>query len=68
MQEKYASEKRTDLQIIEHKSRGLELLLFYRAHLREFADAGFRYEGIFEYVQHKPGRPTNFTLRRVKSD
>jgi hypothetical protein len=52
---------RSDQLIIEHKARGLELLVFYRVD----ADEPFRYEGIFEYVEHSGPRPTNFKLMRV---
>jgi hypothetical protein len=52
---------RSDQLIIEHKARGLELLVFYRID----ADKPFQYEGIFEYVQHSGAHPTNFKLRRV---
>jgi hypothetical protein len=52
---------RSDKMIIEHKARGLELLVFYRVD----ADEPFRYEGIFEYVEHSGAHPTNFKLRRV---
>jgi hypothetical protein len=52
---------RSDQMIIEHKARGLELLVFYRID----ADEPFRYEGIFEYVEHSGAHPTNFRLRRV---
>lgn len=52
---------RSDKMIIEHKARGLELLVFFRVE----ADEPFRYEGIFEYVEHTGAHPTNFKLRRV---
>jgi putative restriction endonuclease len=52
---------RSDKLIIEHKARGLELLVFYRLDTNE----PFRYEGIFEYVEHSGPLPTNFKLRRV---
>lgn len=52
---------RSDGMIIEHKARGLELLVFYRVD----ADEPFRYEGIFEYVEHSGAHPTNFKLRRI---
>ncbi len=51
---------RSDKMIIEHKARGLELLVFYRVN----ADEPFRYEGNFEYVEHGGAHPTNFKLRR----
>jgi len=52
---------RSDKMIVEHKARGLEVLVFYRVD----ADEPFRYEGIFEYVEHTGAHPTNFKLRRV---
>jgi hypothetical protein len=52
---------RSDKMIIEHKARGLELLVFYRNN----ADEPFRYEGTFEYVEHGGAHPTNFKLRRT---
>ena len=54
---------RSDQMIIEHKARGLELLVFYRVD----ADKPFRYEGIFEHIDHSGARPTNFKLRRVQT-
>ncbi len=52
---------RSDQMIIEHKKRGFELLVFYRTE----ADEPFRYEGLFEYVDHEGGQPTEFKLIRV---
>lgn len=59
--------RRTDSLIIEHRARGLELLVFYRKNKREFPGAGFRYLGPFEYVSHTAplSGPTHFHLRRV---
>ncbi len=54
------SSGRSDQLIIDHEDRGLELLLFYR----EKADSPFRYEGIFEYIEHSGAKPTSFKLRR----
>ena len=54
---------KSDLLIIEHQKRGLELLLFYRDEPKQYADSGFRYLGPVEHVDHKAGRPTSFTLR-----
>jgi putative restriction endonuclease len=54
---------KSDLMIIEHKSRDLELLLFYRDEPKQYADAGFRYLGLVEYISHNPGHPSSFTLR-----
>jgi Domain of unknown function (DUF3427) len=58
---------RTDSLIIDHKRTGENLLLFYRRAKYEFEGAGFRYEGVFEYVSHSGGYPTNFVLRRAGS-
>ena len=55
---------RTDHRIIDHKQTGEKLLVFYRRAKYEFDHAGFRYEGMFEYVSHSGGGPTNFVLRR----
>jgi len=56
---------RKDDLIIGHRNRGLELLVFYRREKYEFADAGFRYEGPFEYVSHRGSEPAHFRLQRV---
>ena len=56
---------KSDSLIIEHQKRGLELLLFYRDEPKQYADSGFRYLGPVEYVDHKPGSPTSFTLRLI---
>lgn len=58
---------RTDGLIIEHVQRGDELLLFYRDSKIEHPNAGFRYEGPFEYEDHKGAGPVTFTLHRVQS-
>ena len=55
---------RTDSLIIEHQNRGLEILLFYRLHKLQYAQAGFRYEGPFCYQSHSGAKPTNFVLVR----
>ena len=54
---------KSDLMIVEHNLRGLELLVFYRDEPKQYADSGFRYLGQVEYVTHKGGHPTSFTLR-----
>lgn len=59
-------EGRTDRMIIEHEEGGLELLVFYREHRRQHPNAGFMYEGRFEYVTHRGTRPTSFRLRRAR--
>lgn len=56
---------RKDDLIIEHRQHGLEILVFYRLEKYEFRDAGFRYEGPFEYVSHYGSNPAHFTLRRT---
>ena len=58
---------RTDSLIIDHKRTGENLLLFYRRAKYEFEGAGFRYEGVFEYVSHSGSHPTSFVLRRAVS-
>jgi len=55
---------RKDKFVIEHKRRELELLLFYRRAKYEHARAGFRFEGVFEYVSHAGANPSSFVLRR----
>ncbi len=59
---------RTDVKIIDHVGRGLELLLFYRTSKYQYPEAGFRYEGQFEYVSHSGAQPTHFVLQRVAMD
>jgi hypothetical protein len=58
---------RTDSLIIDHKRTGENLLVFYRRAKYEFEGAGFKYEGVFEYVSHSGSRPTSFVLRRAVS-
>jgi hypothetical protein len=58
---------RTDSLIIDHKHTGESLLLFYRRAKYEFEGAGFRYEGVFEYISHSGSHPTSFVLRRAAS-
>ncbi|WP_447791345.1 HNH endonuclease [Pseudomonas farris] len=55
---------RTDHLILEHRKRGLELLVFYRREKNEHSGAGFRYEGAFFYESHSDSGPTSFVLRR----
>jgi len=62
---------RTDRLIVEHRINGLELLLFRRKRKYEHPNAGFRYEGTFEYICHAPGdasrkKPSRFVLRRLQ--
>jgi hypothetical protein len=59
---------RTDSLIIDHRHRGLEILVFLRKRKYEFPGAGFRYIGLFNYVSHSGGGPTDFILRRAISD
>jgi putative restriction endonuclease len=54
---------KSDLMIIEHNPRDLELLLFYRDEPKQYADSGFRYLGQVEYITHEGAHPTSFTLR-----
>ena len=56
---------RKDRLIIEHKERGLELLVFYRKQKYEFARAGFRFEGAFDYGSHSGQGPAHFKLYRA---
>jgi len=58
---------RTDSLIIDHKRTGENLLVFYRRAKYEFEGAGFKYEGVFKYVNHSGSRPTSFVLRREVS-
>jgi hypothetical protein len=55
---------RTDSLVVDHKRSGDRLLLFYRTAKYQFEGAGFRYEGLFEYVTHSGSQPTSFILRR----
>jgi len=55
---------RTDALLIEHRQRGLELLVFYRESKYEHPGAGFRFEGRFNYVSHSGTKPANFVLQR----
>ena len=58
---------RTDRIIINHKQEGLELLVFYRKRKYEYPQAGFKFEGVFDYLSHQGSHPTHFTLRRATS-
>lgn len=51
--------------LIEHKLRGLEILVFYREEKYEHPNAGFTYEGVFEYAEHKGTHPARFHFRRI---
>jgi hypothetical protein len=55
---------RKDSQIIDHRKRGTELLVFYRREKYDHPRAGFRYEGVFSYESHSGQKPASFTLRR----
>lgn len=55
---------RTDSLILDHRKRGLELLVFHRTRKYEHPGAGFRFEGAFTYESHSGGSPTSFVLRR----
>lgn len=56
---------RTNALIIEHRARGLELLLFYRTKKYEYCGAGFKYESPFDYISHHGALPASFALRRA---
>jgi putative restriction endonuclease len=56
---------RKDRLIIGHKHSALELLLFYRRAKYEHPRAGFRFEGVFEYVSHTGANPASFILSRM---
>lgn len=58
---------RTDSLVINHRQSRENILLFYRRAKYEFDGAGFKYEGVFEYVSHTDSRPTSFVLKRVAS-
>lgn len=58
---------RTDSRIADHEASGDELLVFYRASKREHPKAGFRYDGLFRYLNHTSGKPSRFLLQRVGS-
>jgi putative restriction endonuclease len=60
------SSGKSDLIIVEHEERGLEVLLFYRENKNQYGESGFRYEGPFEYVKHGGGRPTDFVFRKIR--
>ncbi len=62
------SSGRTDTMIVEHRRRGLEILVFYRDRKYEYAGAGFLYLGRFSYASHRGAAPTDFTLHRELSD
>lgn len=55
---------RTDHFIINHQTSDTELLLFYRKKKYEYPGAGFRYEGVFDYVFHEGSKPSHFYLWR----
>jgi len=55
---------RTDPLIIGHRDAGNDILVFYRKSKTEFPGAGFRFEGVFDYVGHSGSSPTSFILKR----
>lgn len=59
---------RTDHLIIDHAAQDLELLVFFRSRKYEFPGAGFRYLGQYAYVSHHGSLPTNFILKKVRSE
>jgi hypothetical protein len=56
---------RTDTLIQDHKSKGLELLLFHRMKKDTYPAFGFRYEGEFSYIGQEGAKPATFTLSRT---
>jgi hypothetical protein len=54
-----------DKLLIAHNANHLEILLFYREEKYEHAGASFRYEGRFQYIDHRGIRPAHFHFRRV---
>lgn len=57
--------RRTDADVMNHRERGLELLVFHRPRKDAFPSYGFRYLGPFNYVSHETPRgagPTRFVL------
>lgn len=57
---------RKDALIINHQTRGLELLVFFRKKKSEYPGFGFRYLGPFVYSSHTGNKPTNFVLQRKR--
>jgi hypothetical protein len=56
---------RTNEHIINHKSEGNDILVFYRKAKTEFPGAGFMLEGPFNYVSHSGAAPASFILKRA---
>lgn len=56
---------RTDKLIMNHRSQGLELLLFYRKWKQQYRDFAFKYQGPFRYVSHSKNGPKHFHLSRL---
>ncbi|GCE12080.1 HNH endonuclease [Tengunoibacter tsumagoiensis] len=55
-----------DALIIEHKKRGLEILVFYRKRKDEYLPGyKFKYEGRFSYQSHSGVHPTQFVLKKI---
>jgi hypothetical protein len=50
---------RTDHLVVEHRERGMELLLFYRLRKNEFPGCAFRYCGRVLYESHVSGHPSH---------
>ena len=55
-----------DALIINHQTRGMELLVFFRKKKSEYPGFGFRYLGPFVYSSHTGNKPTNFVLLRKR--
>lgn len=58
---------RRDYLVRDHKSLGLEVLVFYRREKYEHPGAAFRYEGPFEYVSHSGAFPVHYVLCRLNT-
>jgi hypothetical protein len=56
---------RTDRLVTNHRADGNRILVFYRRNKTQYAGAGFRLEGEFEYVSSTPGSPTAFVFKRA---
>jgi hypothetical protein len=54
------SQSRTDEFVINHRQDGYDVIVFYRSSKTEYAGAGFRLEGCFDYVSHSGHMPSNF--------
>lgn len=57
---------RTNKRIIYHKQNGLEVLLFFRQSNKQYANSGFLYCGLVEYISHEGEKPARFLLESVE--